>query len=235
MKKGDNVKVKKGVMSPDYGDLKIEGWQGRITELGFNSVTIELDSLSLESLSKDYIIDSIVEDADYTEICLDIEDLELAKPRDTQNDTLLKQKEINARYSLDEEEKRILNVLKSNDSTVTEKNQGVYFKFLEENIQKPCILTGMEDFDWEEPYILGGWSKNEYEKLKLTQPSYTDKFEFISLVEDIDDWKGILIKVKRLSDNKKFDLPLWDLEVIDEKSPNYIIVSDYSSWMTNYQ
>jgi hypothetical protein len=235
MKKGDSVNVKKGVMSPDYDDLKIEGWQGRIKELDYCTVLIELDSITLDCLSIDYITDSIAEEVEYFCINLDIDDVELVKPRDTQNDTLLKQKEINAKYSQDEVEKRILQILKSDDSSVNEHNQGMYCEYLRKNIQMPCIMTGMEDFDWEEPYLLGGWSQKEYEKLKLTNPSYTDKFEFICFVAEIDDWKGIISKVMRLSDNKKFDLPIWDLMVTDIKSPNYLLISDYSYWMTNYQ
>jgi len=93
----------------------------------------------------------------------------------------------------------------------------------------------MEDFDWEEPYILGGWSKKEYEKLKKTNPSYTDNFEFIKLEEEYDDWKGIYTSVKRISDEKIFTIPLWDLVVMDKKNSNFQIVTDYASWMTNYR
>ena len=142
---------------------------------------------------------------------------------------------MNARYFQDEEEKRILGILNSDDYSVNEDNQKIYFEYLSKNVQKPCIMTGMEDFDWEEPYLLGGWSQKEYTKLKLTQPSYTDQFELLGFVDEIDDWKGIFVKVKRVADNKKFELPLWDLKVIDDNSPNYLFVSDYSSWMTNYQ
>ena len=235
MKKGDSVKVKKGVMSPDYEDLKIEGWQGRITELDNDTVTIELDSISLDGLSKEYIIDSIVEEVDFEYICLGRDEIEIVKPRDSQNDTLIKQKEINAKFSQDEEENRISDILKSDDTSVNTKNQKIYLEYLINKIQKPCLLTGMEDFEWEEPYLFGGWSQKEYAKLKLTQPSYTDQFELLGFVDELNVWKGILVKVKRVADNKEFVLPLWDLKVMDDKSPNYLLVSDYSSWMTNYQ
>lgn len=235
MKKGDSVKVKKGVMSPDYEDLKIEGWQGRITELDNDTVTIELDSITLDGLSKEYIIDSIVEEADYKYICLEIDELELVKPRDNQNDTLIKQKEIKSKFSQDDEEERISEILKSEDISVNRKKQKKYIKYLKNTIQKPCLLTGMQDFEWEEPYLFGGWSQKEYAKLKLTQPSYNDQFELLGFVDEVNVWKGILVKVKRVADNKEFVLPLWDLKVIDDKSPNYLLVSDYSSWMTNYQ
>jgi hypothetical protein len=137
--------------------------------------------------------------------------------------------------SYNKEKRRISEILKSKDESVSKKNQKIFLGYLKNNFQVPCILTGMEDFDWEEPYLFGGWSKTEYEKLKLTKPSYTDKFGFISFIDEIFDWKGIFIKAKRLSDNKMFDLPIWDLKVVNKKSSNYLLISDYSSWMTNYQ
>ena len=235
MKKGESVKVKKNIMSPDYDDLNIGGWQGRITEHYDDTVMIELDSITLDALSENYIINSIVEGLDYYSICLGIDEVELAEPRDSQDDTLLKQRSLNAMYSVEEEERRILEILKSEDTYVNEDNQKTYFEYLKNNIQKTCILTGTEDFDWEEPYLLGGWSKKEYEKLKSVRPSYTDRFELIDFIDEIDDFKGILVSVKRLSDNKKFALPLWDLKSVTKTSPNYLLISDYSSWMTNFQ
>lgn len=91
----------------------------------------------------------------------------------------------------------------------------------------------MECFNWEEPYIFGNWSKSEYQKLRKTSPSYKDTFKFIKLEGEFDD-KGIYVSVKRISDNKKFTIPLWDLEVVDQNDSNFQIVSDYSSWMTNF-
>jgi hypothetical protein len=152
-----------------------------------------------------------------------------------QNDTLMKQIEMNTNNSFDELEKRITEILNSEDVSVTDENLDRYFNFLKNHLKVPCILTGMEDFDWEEPYILGGWSKMEYERLKKTNPSYTDEFEFIKLDEEYDDWKGIYASVERISDKKIFNIPLWDLEVVDKKDSNFQIVSDYSSWMTNYR
>ncbi len=98
-------------------------------------------------------------------------------------------------------------------------------------------MTGIEDFDWEEPYVLGGWSKNEYEKLKLTQPSYTDKYALLQILdpedEKSDNSYGLLAKVRRLSDEKQFTLPLCDLETTDAKSMNHQLLDDYSVWCVN--
>ena len=41
-----------------------------------------------------------------------------------------------------------------------------YFKHLKANLQLPCEVTGTEDFRWEELYVIGGWSQQEYERLK---------------------------------------------------------------------
>ena len=94
MKRGDSVKVKNGIMSPDDTNLCIEGWQGRITELDGNFIVMELDSITLQNLSEDYIEGSIRQAEEYTFLCLTKDEVELTTPRDAQKDTLLKQKEI---------------------------------------------------------------------------------------------------------------------------------------------
>lgn len=235
MKTGNSIRIKQGITSPDYDDLIIEGWEGRIIDIDDGIVTIELDSKTLSELSENYIIDSIVQNVQYTLISLEMDEIEVVIPRDTKNDVLLKQDELDIRYSSGKEKNRIAKILNSKDNFVNKDNLQKYYQYLKSNIQTPCILTGMEDFDWEEPYVFGEWSEKEYEKLKLTNPSYTDKFEFIEFIDEIDDWKGIRVKVKRLLDKKLFDLPLWDLKTVDENSSNYLLVSDYSSWMTNYK
>lgn len=232
---GNSIRVKKGIKSPESEDLTIEGWVGRVIEINGDILTIELDSITLSELKEEYITDSIVNGLEYTLLCLEIDEVEIVNPRDTEIDTLNKQQELDSEYSFDEQEKRIIEILGSDDVSVNMNNLQQYFNYLKENLKTNCILTGMEDFDWEEPYLLGGWSKKEYEKLKITKPSYTDIFEFIGLIEEYDDWKGIYTCVKRVSDKKQFNIPLWDLKVIDKKDLNFLIISDYSSWMTNYR
>ena len=235
MKIDDSIKVKKGIISPDYDDLNIGNWQGRIVEIEKNIVTFELDSVTLSKLSENYIIESLAEDVEWKLLSLEFNEVEITKPQDRKSDVLQKQNEINAMYSCEEEEKRISEILDSQETFVTESNMQKYHSYLKDKLQISCVLTGMEDFDWEEPYLIGGLSKSEYEKEKITNPSYTDHFELVEFVDKIDDWKGILVKVKRLSDRKVFDLPLWDLKILDKDSSDYLFVSDYSSWMTNYQ
>jgi hypothetical protein len=49
-----------------------------------------------------------------------------------------------------------------------------------------------------------------------------------------DDDYGLFAKVTRISDKKRFQIPLADLKAIDEKSNNYQILDDYSVWFVNY-
>ena len=116
---------------------------------------------------------------------------------------------------------------------VNEKNLQKYHDFLKRNIGMPCYLTGREDFAWEEKYVFGAGSKNEYERMKKRKASYTDTFKL--LLMQLDSYEGVVFaRVKRMSDNKKFTLPLDELKSEDKKSPNYKILEDYSSWIVNY-
>ena len=80
--------------------------------------------------------------------------------------------------------------------------------------------SGAEDFAWEEPYVLGIFDQKDYEQLKKTRPAYTDKNELIEPVNRIDDLYGMMTRVRRISDNKVFEIPLWDLETVVPQDPN---------------
>jgi hypothetical protein len=57
-----------------------------------------------------------------------------------------------------------------------------------EHFKYPCILTGVEDFSWEESYVLGIFDQEEYVQLKKKRPSYTDHFKLVRLEDIIDDY-----------------------------------------------
>ena len=88
---------------------------------------------------------------------------------------------------LDEQDKRIEQILGRFDMNVSEESSLKYMDYLKRNIEFPCQLTGIEDFPWEEYYVFGPGSKKEYEKLKKKQPSYTDTFNLISFENDLDE------------------------------------------------
>ena len=134
---------------------------------------------------------------------------------------------------LDEQDKRIEKILGQFDTEVSEESSMRYLEYLRQNIEIPIKLTGIEDFPWEEYYVFGPGNKKEYEKLKRKQPSYTDIFSLISFENDLDENNGILVEVERLSDKKKFILPLADLKSTETDSKNYQLLDDFSVWFVN--
>ncbi len=135
----------------------------------------------------------------------------------------------------EEQEQRIAKVLgKKAVPSVSHATLQKYLAYLKQAITLPCLLTGIEDFPWEERYVLGYGSKAEYERLKTTQPSYTDTYELVSFEDEEDDMRGLLVKVKRKSDKKNFVLPLAELKAVDEQSKNYELLHDFSVWFVNW-
>jgi hypothetical protein len=106
------------------------------------------------------------------------------------------------------------------------------------SLQLPCEVTGTEDFQWEEPYVVGGFHPADYRELKKTRPSYRDRYELIGISrEGSDEWlmfrEDLRAHVRRISDGKKFALGLSELEPTDKHSPNYQLMRDYSIWFVN--
>ncbi len=133
---------------------------------------------------------------------------------------------------MDEDEKRIHSIL-GKDKARTMHNALRYRDYLLKHLSLPIIVTGTEDFPWEEPYVFGGWDKREYQKLKITNPSYTDTFE-IQALEPPKEHEDVVAKVKRVSDGKVFEIGLSWLRCEDEDSKAYTLLDDYGVWHTNY-
>lgn len=119
--------------------------------------------------------------------------------------------------------------------SVNNETLATYQKYLQTHLEQPCQLTGSEDFQWEEYYIIGPGSKQEHDRLRKTKPSYLDTYELLEFKNAIDDWNGLLVSVKRVSDRKKFVLPLSDLKDTDKQSNNAQLIEDYSVWFVNWR
>lgn len=134
---------------------------------------------------------------------------------------------------MDAQDKRIEKILGSESERISE-NALKYLAHLQGNIKTPCLLTGVEDFPWEEPYVMGGRNQKEYGELKKENPSYTDQFKLVELLPPEDEENEIIGKVERKTDQKIFTIGLSWLKVADEKSNNYQLLHDYSVWHINY-
>ena len=132
---------------------------------------------------------------------------------------------------MDKSEQRIHAAL-GEDNERTPKNARRYLVHLKKRLSLPLRVTGIEDFPWEESYVLGGWDQHEYEEMKKTNPSYTDKFDLIDILDPESD--DLIAKIRRVSDGQTFQMGLSWLRCVDKKSPDYVTLNDYSVWYVNY-
>ena len=130
-------------------------------------------------------------------------------------------------------DKRIKNILGETCSR-NQQNSLRYLDYLKSVVKFPCQLTGIEDFPWEEPYVLGGWDEDEYEELKKENPSYTDVFNLVELLEPDIEFDDIVAKLKRSTDLQIFEVGLSWLQCFDSDDVNYQLIDDYSVWHVNY-
>ena len=83
-------------------------------------------------------------------------------------------------------------------------------------------------------YVLGPGDKREYEALKRTRASYTDILRITRLSAHCEPDYGLLANLTRISDKKRFELPLADFKAVNQKSAEYQLLEDYSVWIVNY-
>jgi hypothetical protein len=138
------------------------------------------------------------------------------------------------RFDVKKFESKISQILNTKDIDVGVRNLLKYLEYLKENLKLPCNVTGREDFPWEEEYAIGSGNKKEYERLKKTQPSYTDTFLMSRFKDSVHPEDGIFVSLQRLTDKKEFLLPLVDLKTSDASSPNNQLLDDYTTWFINY-
>ena len=140
----------------------------------------------------------------------------------------------------DEQSSRIKSVFNLAEiPEVTEANLENYFGWLKRKLTFPLILTGVESmgyFSWEERYEFGYGNKKDYERLKKERGSYKESYELKTLdkVKIEQDW-DILVPVVRISDKRRFTIPLSKLQAADENSENYQLLNDYTVWYVNWR
>ncbi len=134
------------------------------------------------------------------------------------------------------QEKRIEEVFQDKTEDLSKRLETIkiYKEYLDQNLSYPIELTGIEDFNWEEFYLLGPGSQKEYEKLKKSNPSYLDTFILEKISEQYDEYDGLIVEVIRVTDKKRFQIPLSDLKSTNKRSKNYKLLDDYSVWIVNF-
>ncbi|MEG4576142.1 hypothetical protein QUA56_26250 [Microcoleus sp. N3A4] len=159
---------------------------------------------------------------------------ELSELRSGFDPEMLAHIEENLPFNTKQFETKMSKILGSKNIDCTQKNSVKYLEYIKQNIQLPCHVTGIEEFEWEEEYTMGSGSKKEYARLKKTQPSYTDSFIINRLQDFVIQEEGIFVELHRVGDRQKFMLPLFELESVDVSSPNNQLLDDYAVWFINY-
>jgi len=139
----------------------------------------------------------------------------------------------------DEQFKRIEAVFNTSEiPNVSGSTVHQYFEYLKANLTYPCTLTGIESmghFGWEERFEFGYGSKSDYQRLRRERGSYQDQYELLTLENAVVyGERDVLVKVERKSPRKRFEIPLSELQAVDEESDNYQLLDDYSVWCVNW-
>jgi hypothetical protein len=141
----------------------------------------------------------------------------------------------------DRQFQRIEAVLGGSEKRGFDELADTFFGHLQRGLALPCEVTGIEDFDWEEYYVLGPGNPKEYARLKKSQPSYRNRFELLAIERGVaSEWmlfagEDIAAHVRRMSDGREFFLGLAELKAVDKRSPNYQLLDDYAVFFTNYR
>lgn len=112
-------------------------------------------------------------------------------------------------------------------------NTRSWLNYILNHVTLPTKVSGIEEFSWEEPYIMGGWNQTDYEELKKTNASYSDMYDLVrvSLPENHDI---LMAEIIRISDQSTFHMRLCFLEGCSGVKAVDSIIDAYSYWHYNY-
>ncbi len=140
--------------------------------------------------------------------------------------------------SSDKTWKRIEAIVGGDPEPTFEQGRAAFFQHLQKQLTLPLKVTGIEDFNWEESYVIGPGDHREYARLRKSHPSYQDEYELLSIeLGPISEWMlfrdDIAAHVRRLSDNKQFTLGLAELKSLGKPSPSGRLLHDYGVYFVN--
>ena len=220
-RRGDPVRVRSGVTDPDFPDIPLGGWAGKITEVEENNLPLCLIRWSQETLKNMHPVYRKRCDRDgldFEEMWLGEDDLE----PDAGGPVIVQQpaKIITPPLSMKDQDDRIRTVfgLTRDDllPDVDDASLRTYYKYLASTLKFSVEAT------WAREAGLG---------------DVTEKVTVLALggFEDdpwIDDVYGILCKAKMKGGDG--ELPLAEMEKVKGK-PNKQLVEDYAYWFWNHR
>jgi len=210
---GDSVKVKEGIICPDNESVCIGGWQGRISDIGDDGIVeISWDSVTLIQLPDEYIRQSEAEGLDWSKMCLAVDEIQSARPRDSEAQAVAAAEEIeNTAQWMDmgKQGERITKVLA--DAQDAQDEIEIWNRHLKQVLAFPF----------------------EAKVSEVQEQGPLDDGDLVKVhgIAEADDLYGILVDVKY--GRRHFVFPLCDLTVRNKKSANYTPVQDYCVWFAN--
>lgn len=145
-----------------------------------------------------------------------------------------------AHFGSEEQDRRIALAL-GEDIQNVEFFDGIdrFLEYLKKSMRFPVQVTGIEDFQWEEFFVLGPGRRKDYTVLRQTQPSYQDTYMLLGIEKaNGSEWmmhplEDLTAYVRRDSDGREFYLGLSELEAVDAESKEGKLLNDYSVWFVN--
>ncbi|MFB6278529.1 MAG: calcium-binding protein [Salinibacter sp.] len=216
---GDAVRVKEDVEYNDDLDWDISGWQGRvvkITDADPKMLLIEWDSVTLENMSSSLIETSEREGLDWEQYYVFPSDVETAEPRDAPQDVKKIRRELHEQHlwtSLGEEGRYVQQIL---DRATSDDTRSI-FQAWEKDLSNRLTFPFEAKVD---EYQEGGPLRSG------------DEVRVTSMVF-VDCLYGFIATVRHGRTTR--DIPLADLEPLDETSDNYLPLRAYRVWFANHQ
>ena len=221
IKIGNNVKVKEGIKDPDDEDYSIAGWQGWVVEVYDEDLSednkenlqfmLAWDSVTLKNIPRTRLIELEREGYDWTMMCLDINDVDIATPRDKMEDAEAVSEALSDDIyweGMGEEGEQIAQIL--GNAQTSKEAYKAWETYLEKELLFPFKVESYSDDSSV------GFYDSDYKAVKLG---------------DIDEDYGILVVVP--FENTTREMALSDLDLKDEESPNFKALDLYSTWFTN--
>jgi len=218
IKIGDYIKVKKGIVAPDFEYQLMDNWQGKVVDIQKDEklIEIEWDYETLLNTPNKYLKDLIREGYDYQIMTLGISELERANRRDISNQIKDVKPKLDSKLywiELYEEEDKIIQYGKLFQGIKIDNYKKLHNKwkeYLSENLEFPIETKVIE---------------SERGRIRIG-----DKMKLLD-IEDYDDIYGIFGIGK--CEWEAVTFPICNLEAINKKSQNYRLLRDYSIWFDN--
>jgi hypothetical protein len=216
---GDAVRVRPGVTDPDFPDIPLGGWAGKITEVEEGDPPLYLIRWSQDTLKNMHPV--------YRKRCerdgLDHEEMRLGEDEleaDAGGPVILEQptKIVTPPLSMKDQDDRIRAVFGlTRDDLLPDADEDslcTYYKYLAAKLKFPAEAT---------------WAK------EVGMGEVTEKVSILALAGSddepwIDDMHGIICKAKM--SRGEGNLPLAEMEKVKGK-PNKQLIEDYSYWFWN--